>query len=264
MGRAVINGNSFSIDLVVQPYWVQGILPSSRWATPDQKLLASLAYNGANDEKPDFTWENVGYGGHAKASFELLQGLDLGLTFYRGRPSSPTGAVLEYTGVYPTGYHYAFDHSTLFGADLTFSVGGGLLLKSEWVYTTLADTDILKPAADKASAEGVSGFEYTIGTAQLEGEYVLGWSNRSADGGFTHKVIGILNWTVNDRSTIKLAGSYDFSGNGGYLVSPQATYTIADGLQLACDMYFFFGDKATIYGSYSGNDLARVTLKYSF
>jgi hypothetical protein len=152
----------------------------------------------------------------------------------------------------------------LFGADLTFSVGGGLLLKSEWVYTTFADTDILKPAADKATAEGVSGFEYTIGTAQLEGEYVLKWSKGNSADSFTHKVIGVLNWTVNDRSTIKLAGSYDFSGNGGYLVSPQATYTIADGLQLACDMYFFFGDKATIYGSYSGNDLARVTLKYSF
>jgi hypothetical protein len=170
MGRAVINGNSFSIDLVAQPYWTRGILPGSRWATPSQSMLASLAYKGANDEKPNLTWDNVGYGGHAKASFELLQGLDLGLTFYRGRSSSPTGVVLEYSGMYPSAYHYAFDHSTLFGSDLTLSPGGGLLLKTEWTYTTFADTDILEPEAGKASAEGVSGFEYTIGEAQLEGE----------------------------------------------------------------------------------------------
>jgi hypothetical protein len=48
------------------------------------------------------------------------------------------------------------------------------------------------------------------------------------------------------------------------MISPQGSYTIADGLQLSCDMYFFFGDRSTIYGSYSDNDLARVTLKFSF
>jgi hypothetical protein len=264
MGRAIINGNSFSIDLVVQPYWTPGILPGSRWATPSQSALGVLPYNGANDEKPDFTWDNVGYGGHAKASFELLQGLDFGLTFYRGRSSSPTGVVLEYSGMYPSAYHYAFDHSTLIGSDLTLSPGGGLLLKTEWAYTTFADTDILEPEAGKASAEGVSGFEYTIGAAQIEGEYVLDWSKGIAADSFAHKVIGIFNWSANDRTALKLAGSYDFSGDGSVMISPQGSYTIADGLQLSCDMYFFFGDRSTIYGSYSDNDLARVTLKYSF
>jgi hypothetical protein len=48
------------------------------------------------------------------------------------------------------------------------------------------------------------------------------------------------------------------------MLSPQGSYTIADGLKAGFKAYFFFGDKATTYGSYSSNDLATLSLKYSF
>jgi hypothetical protein len=230
---------------------------------PSESAVASLPHNSSLDAKPDFSWDSVGYGGHVKASFELLQGLDLGATFYRGRSSSPTGLALTYSSGYPSGYYYVFDRSTLVGADLTLSPGAGLLLKSEWGYTTLDDTDILSPEDGKASVEGVSGFEYTIGTAQIEGEYVLDWTKGAAEA-FTHEAIGIFTWSIDDRTDVELAGDCEFSGKGGYMLSPQGSYTIADGLKAGFKAYFFFGDKATTYGSYSSNDLATLSLKYSF
>jgi hypothetical protein len=264
LARVVLNGSFFSIDLVAQPYWVHGLLPESPWETPSQIALDPLTHEVASDKTPDFSWDNVGFGGHAKVSLELLQGLDIGLTYFRGVSSTPTGVVLSYTGPYPTGYYYTFDRSTLLGADLTLATGGDLLLKTEWGYTTLGDTDLFNPEAGKASAEGVSGFEYTIGTAQIEGEYVLDWTNGTSEGTYQHRVFGIFTWNIDDRSEIKLAGSYDFTGSGGTMLSAEGSYTIADGLQLACDMYAFFGDTTTIYGAYSKDDLARVTLTYSF
>jgi hypothetical protein len=263
LGRVVLNGANYSIDLVAQPFWTESILPNPRWMPPSESALAALPHDTSLDAKPDFSWDSVGYGGHLKASFELLQGLDLGATYYRGKSSAPTGPGFTYSGMYPSGYYYLFDRSTLVGADLTLSPGGGILLKSEWGYTTLGDTDLLAPEDGKASAQGVSGFEYTIGTAQLEGEYVLDWT-KGATEAFAHEAIGILTWSIDDRTEAKLAADYEFSGKGGFMLSPQGSYTIADGLKAGVEAYFFFGDKATIFGSYSGNDLATLSLKYSF
>lgn len=263
MGRVVLNGPSYSVDFVAQPFWTESILPTSRWTPPSESAVASLPHDSGLDAKPEFSWDSVGYGGHVKASFELLQGLDLGATFYRGRSLSPTGLALTYSSGYPSGYYYLFDRSTLIGADLTLSPGAGLLLKSEWGYTTRGDTDILGPEDGKASIEGVSGFEYTIGTAQIEGECVLDWA-KGANDAFTHNAIGILTWSIDDRTDIKIAGIYDFSGKGGAMLTPQGSYTIADGLKVCLKAYLFFGDPATIYGSYSSNDLGTLSLKYSF
>jgi len=234
--RTVLNGSFFSIDLVAQSYWVEGLLPQSPWETPSQVALDSMTHDASLDQTPDLSWDNIGYGGHANVSLDLLQGIDIGLTYYRAKSSTPTGVVLSYTGPYPAVHSYLFDRSTLLGADLTLATGGNLLLKTDWAYTTLGDTDLLKPAAGKASAEGVSGFEYTTGSAQLEGEYVLDWTNSTSDGTYQHRVFGIFTWNIDDRSEIHLAASYDFTGSGATI----------------------------IYGSYSSNDLARVTVKYSF
>jgi hypothetical protein len=263
LARIVLNGSSFSIDLVAQPFWTESVLPDSRWTPPYESALASLTHQSGLDDTPRLSWDNVGFGGHAKASFELLQGLDLGATYYRGRASSPTGVALSYSGPYPTGYSYLFDRSTLLGADLTLATVGGLLVKTEWGYTTLADTDLLAPADGKASAQGVSGFEYTLGDALVEGEYVLDWS-KGATTPFTHEAFVIVTWSVNDRVDLKIAASYDFSGSGGAMLSPQGSYTIADGLKASLESYFFFGDTSTTYGSFWKNDLATLGLKYSF
>ena len=48
------------------------------------------------------------------------------------------------------------------------------------------------------------------------------------------------------------------------MLSPQGSYTIGDGLRVSIKAYFFFGDPETTFGSYSSNDLAALSLKYSF
>ena len=262
MGRVVLNGSSFSLDLVGIPYWIGSLMPEAPWTPASMSALAALSHDSSKDQKPAFSWDAAGYGAHAKASLDLLQGLDLGATFYRGISYAPTGVDLVYSEPYPSGYYYVYDRETVIGADLTLVPGGGLLLKTEWDYTTLDNTDILDPGAGEASAEGVSGFEYTFGAAQLEGEYVLDWAKKSPGDSVGKQLIGVLTWNPSDRFDLKIAGSYDFDGSG--FVSPELGCTIADGIRAECDLYFFFGAASTEYGAYSGNSLGRISLKCSF
>jgi len=264
LARIILNGDAFSIDLVAQPYWIAGKMPASRWLSAEQASLASLAHDETLDEVPDFSWDNVAVGCHAKATIDLLQGLDLGATFYRGRSSSPTGVGFVYTGPYPTGYYYVYDRATLFGADLTLAPGGDFLLKTEWAYTTLGDASLISPGAGEASAQGVAAIEYTLGTAQIVGEYVFDWEKGSAEDTVSHSVVGAFSWESGSRASVKVAGAYDFADGGSGMVSPQASYTLADGLSASCELFFFFGDSETEYGAYSDNDLGRISLKCFF
>jgi hypothetical protein len=264
IARAVLDSGSFSIDLVAQPYWTAGKMPDARWASADAAALASLPHDSSLDAVPDFSLENAAFGGRVEASLGLLQGIDLGATYYRGRSSSPTGMDFTYAGMYPASYYYIYGRSTFIGADLTIAPGGSLLLKTEWGYTTLDDANPLAPADGEASVQGVSGVEYTLGTAQLEAEYVLDWKKGAPGGELGHGLVGILSWEIGSRASLKLAGAYDFSGSGSGMVSGLAEYKLADGLAVKGEAYAFFGGAATTYGAYRDNGLARASLKYSF
>lgn len=264
MARAEVSVGPLSLDVVAQPFWVGSTLPGARWLPADESALASLAHNSSADETPAFSWENTGLGGHAKLSLDFLQGLDFGLTCHRGYSPTPTGIALAYSGYYPTGYHYVYDRSTYLGADLSLSPGAGFLLKTEWGYTNLDDNDVFAPVAGKTSLEGVGGVEYTVGTIQLEAEYVFDWAKGSPDDTYRHRAVGILTWSVDDRADLKLAGIYDFSDSGSFVASAQGSYRLADGLSLTGAVYAFFGADDTSYGSYADNSQGRVGLKYSF
>ena len=66
MGRVVLNGPSYSVDFVAQPFWTESILPTSRWTPPSESAVASLPHDSGLDAKPEFSWDSVGYGGHVK------------------------------------------------------------------------------------------------------------------------------------------------------------------------------------------------------
>lgn len=259
LGRIVYNGERLTVDLVAEPFWVAPTLPGSRW-TPSSPLQATLDPVG-------ISWDNVAYGGHAKLSLDLLEGLDIGITAYRGRSYTPT-ATLNYSGGYPTSITLDYDRLTLLGADAVFVPGGGFLLKTDWGYRTLRDSSILEPAAGAASLQGVSGFEYRIAQLQLIGEYVLDWAKGGAAAGDTigHSLVGIATMDLGSRTSIKVAAIHDFKASGG-MVAPQLSYTLADGLQLNCDLFFFYGatdGSYMLWNTWKDDSLGRVSLKYSF
>ncbi|HUX37303.1 MAG TPA: hypothetical protein VMV44_05310, partial [Rectinemataceae bacterium] len=255
LGRLVYNGDILTLDLVAEPFWVAPTLPGSRW-TPVSPLPTTIDPVG-------ISWDNVSYGGHAKLSLDLLEGLDIGFTAYRGRSYTPT-ATLTFPGG-SSAITLDYDRLTLLGADAVLVPGGGLLLKTDWGYRTLRDSNILEPQAGAASLQGVSGFEYRIGQLQLIGEYVLDWSKGSAAAGDTigHSLVGIASMDLGSRIGLKIAATHEFTGDSG-LIAPQLSYTLADGLQLKGDMFFFYGASGTTYGAWRDNSLGRLSIKQSF
>ncbi len=256
MGRIVYNGNGLTVDLVTQPYWVAPKLPAEPWAA-SSPLPTSFEAIGS-------TWENTAFGGHVKASFGLLQGLDLGLTAYRGRTYTPT-STLNFTGMMQTSVTLAYDRLTYVGVDIVLAPGAGVLLKTEWGYRTLRDSSLLEPEAGAASLQGVSGFEYNLAGVQLIGEYVLNLAKGAAAVGdsLTHTVVGIASVDIGSRLSLRAAGVHEFKGSSG-MVAPQLSYTLADGLKLKGELFFFYGESDTTYGDWSGNSLGRVSLNYAF
>jgi len=256
MGRLVYNGDFLTLDLVAQPYWISPRLPGAPWAQPLQISTEFAAV--------DPSWDNVSYGGHLKASLGLLQGLDIGLTAYRGRDYRPTATVILDASYNPVSITLSYDRLTLLAADLVFAPGGGLLLKTEWGYRTLRDSSLLEPEAGAAKVQGVSGFEYRLGGVQLIGEHVLDWAKGGAAGGDSVKqsLVGIASLDLGSRTNLKVAAIYDLDGDG--MVGPQASYTLADGLKLEGSAFLFFGASDTTYGAWKDNSLGRFSLKYSF
>lgn len=268
LARAVFSAGAFSLDALAQPFWVAGELPGSPW------VQAYPAGVPVTPHSPSFAWENVAYGAHAKASFELLDGLDLGATFYRGYRSTPRPVIHLDQSYQLVGVDLVYDRQTVLGADLVLAPGGGLLLKAEWVYTSLNDSSLLEPVADKAAVEGVSGLEYRLGPVQLIGEHVLDWARNSGGDELRQSAVLILSSDLGTRLSAKLAAVYDFSGSGAGMVTPQLSYTLADGLSLGAKAYVFFGDAGASYralgvtepsyGSWKDNGLGRISLSYAF
>ncbi|MEI6874564.1 MAG: hypothetical protein WCL50_05465, partial [Spirochaetota bacterium] len=194
----------------------------------------------------------------------ILQGLDVGLTAYRGRSYTPTSTV-NFTGPYPSSVTLSYDRLTLLGADLVLAPAGSLLLKTEWGYRTVRDSSLIEPEAGAASLQGVSGFEYRLFGVQIIGEHVLDWTKGSSAEGDTlrHSAVGIVTAEIGERTTVKAAAIHEFKDQSG-MVAPQVTYTIADGLQLNCALFFFYGKQGSTYGAWKDNSLGRLSLKYAF
>jgi hypothetical protein len=255
LGRLVFNGSRFSIDLVAQPFWVAPSLPTVPWVAASPLPVAVEAIGPS--------WENLAYGGHLKASLDILQGLDLGLTAYRGRSYSPSSTI-DYTGSSGPSILLSFDRLTLVGADLVLAPGAGLLLKTEWGYRTLRDSSLIKPEPGAASLQGVSGLEYSLGGVQFIGEFVLDWAKGSVVTGdsLDHSLVLIATTTAGSRLSLKLAGIYKSDRSG--MIAPQLSYTLADGLQFDCGIFWFLGTSDSTYGAWADNSLGRASLTYSF
>ena len=270
MGRAVFNGQGFNADFVLLPFWTASDLPAARWRgasafPPPGVVIDSLA---TVDARPERSWDNAQFGGRFQATLDWLQGFDLGLTFFRSRLSVPTPTL----SLLPTGTagHYeaiatlSYDRYSLAGLDAVLAMDGGILLKAEAVYKVLGDSPWLAPETGLGMAEGVAGLEFTLGQATIAGEFALDWAKGRADQGdsYAETMALMASLKPGSRWSLKAAAIIDSDWSG--MVSPQASYVVADGLSAELKAFAFFGEPSTRYGAWKDNDLAEASLKYSF
>ena len=261
MGRLVFNGPGLSVDMVALPFWTASTLPAARWQTA-MSLPAGIT-NSVVTDSPALSWDNLQYGARLKASWDALQGIDLGFVFYRGRATLPRLSTV-FTSPSTAITTKSYDPYYLAGLDGVIAFDGGLLLKGEAAYKVLNGADWLDPSAENAKAEAVGGWEYTIVGVKTTGEYVLDWTKGSSASGdaWAQSLVFIASMSPDSRWSLKAVGVYNFDGSA--LLSPQLSYTIADGLELEARYFAFLGDSGSVYGKWTGNDLADMALTLSF
>lgn len=274
MARAQLALGAFSLDLVALPWWRATVLPAGLWArSPGLPTFSNPALAGKAPVitylpvEPAASWENTRFAGRLALTFDLSQGLDLGLSYYRGFATTPSPSfALGTPGAtsFPVTVSLNYYRLDQAGLDFAWALDGGLLVKGEAAYRVLDETNWFDPAPSRASAEGVGGLEYTILGVKTVGEYVADWTRGASgeDDLLAQTLVLALNAEPDSRLSLKAVGAYDLEGSG--LVSGQATYTLADGLKAGLRLFGFFGDPGTRYGDWSGNGFGDLTLTYSF
>jgi hypothetical protein len=137
-----------------------------------------------------------------------------------------------------------------------------LLFRTELSYKAFNDTKFLDPDAGSAAAEWVTACEYTFLGIKTIGEFVLDWMKGAPEDSYAKTFVLIASDDLDSRFSLKAVGGCNLDGSG--FVSPQLSYTIADGLQAELMAYFFFGDSSTTFGQYKNNNYGEVSVKFAF
>ncbi|MGA2642146.1 MAG: DUF1302 family protein [Spirochaetia bacterium] len=271
MGRAILNSQGFSVDLVFVPFWNGDTLPGPRWFGSGFPLPPGVSLSIVNSP-PAPTWDNVQFGGRFQASLDWLQGVDVGLTYYRGFNTLPANAfsfgsvnsqtVTLLPTATPGQFIVVYDRYNLVGVDGDVALGSGLLFRTELGYKTFNDTNLFSPDAGSAAAEWVAAGEYTFLGIKTIGEFVLDWIKGTPDDTYLRTFVLIASTDLDSRSSLKALGGWNLDGSS--FVSPQFSYSIADGLQAELKVYFFLGDTSTTFGQFNGNNYGEVSVKYAF
>ena len=271
MARAILNGNRFSIDLVFVPFWNGDTLPGPRWFGSALPLPPGVSLSIVQTP-PAATWDNVQFGGRFQASLDWLQGVDVGLTCYRGLNTLPAnsfsfgGANSQTVTLTPTAtpgqFTAVYNRYTLVGVDGDVALGSGLLLRTELGYKAFNDTSFFSPAAGSGAAEWAVAGEYTFLGIRTIGEFVLDWTKGTPDDTYAETFVLIASTDIGSRFSLKALGGWNLDGSG--FVSPQVSYIIADGLQAELKVFFFLGDVSTTFGQFRDNNYGEVTMKFAF
>jgi hypothetical protein len=261
MLRSVFNGDRFTAELIVVPFFTESTSAESRWqASPS---LPSGVAPTVLTETPNDSIGNMEYGGRLQKSFDVAQGADVACSVFNGRETTPTVDVLVSGGKPPSvTIDKRFRRFLMAGLDGAFAFDNGVLLKFEGDYTTYDKTPTLAPDANCASSEGLVGWEYTILEVKTIGEFDAAWVNDGGEGSWTKTALLILSEDFGSRLSCKLTGGYNFDGSE--FLAPEFTYTLADGLSIGGKAYAFWGDSTTSYGQWRENDVIEATVKYSF
>jgi hypothetical protein len=271
MGRAILNGRGFSVDLVFVPFWNGDILPGPRWFGSGFPLPPGVSLSIVNSSPPT-TWDNVQFGGRFQASLDWFQGVDVGLTYYRGFNTLPANSFsfasvnFQTITVLPTGtpgqFMAVYDRYNLVGVDGDVALGSGLLFRTEFGYKAFSDTNVFNPDAGLGAAEWVAACEYTFLGIRTIGEFTLDWMKRAPNDTYLKTFVLIASTDLDSRSSLKCVGAWNLDGSG--FVSPQYSYTIADGLRAELEVYFFLGGTSTMFGQFNDNNYGEVIVEYAF
>lgn len=272
LGRLLLNGSEFSLDVVLVPVFSPGVLPTSRWQTASALVPPSgvtIVEKTVTEVIPATAWDNAAAGARAALSLDLFQGVDLGLTVYRGRSAIPqvtrnfvaTGT----PGQVRVQSVVTYDRFWLAGADAVASFDSGVLFRFEAAGSLWRDSGWESPKGGNVTAEAVGSVEYTLPIVGVKAmaEAVVDWTNSAGwEGQATMQTVGALSAQPDSRWSWKAVGAWNHGGAG--MLSPQVTYAVADGLNLTLRSFSFWGDRDETWGAWTDNDLVDLTLRYAF
>ncbi|MEI8093812.1 MAG: hypothetical protein WCG80_06330 [Spirochaetales bacterium] len=270
-GRVLLTGSGLSLDLVLVPAFAKGVVPEARWqpaTTLTPPTGVTIVSRTLVDQVPALIWDNLAWGGRAGASLDVFQGVDFGVTFYQGRNPLPRATVTLASAGTPGQMKATstldYDRFLLAGADAVVALEG-LVLRTEAAGRLWRDTDPQNPVAGDATAQGVASLEYTLPVIGVKAiaEGVVDWTNTAGyEGTAKAKAVLALSAAPDSRWSWKAVSAWDFDGAG--MVSPQLTYTVADGLSATLAGFAFLGDTAVTWGSWNNNSVVEATFKYAF
>ncbi len=262
----------YQLEAVWIPKFTPSIAPQGAWAPP-VSLPSGVTQVETTVPGPDLT--NGVFGVRATASFDVLDGLDLGATVIRDYFSFPSAKKIvpvdlnDSTG--PQKLILGHDRRTLLGADfaLAFSipdVAEGLVLRGEAAYALTDDPQGKDPFTQNPYAEGVLSLEYTwTDGPQTIVVYDLKWQKADAPAAdtFTQRLGLLASYDYNERTRLEGAWLHNLSDGSG-LLRPQLVYTFADGVSGNIGFAYFYGPANSEFGVYNQNSEVQLGLSYSF
>ena len=89
-----------------------------------------------------------------------------------------------------------------------------------------------------------------------------GLDENGPDDTYTKTFILIASTDIGSRSSLEAVGGLNPDGSG--FVSPQSSYTVADGLQAEVKVCVFLGGTSAAFGRLNGNNYGEVSVSYAF
>ncbi len=262
--------DTFKVEGVVLPAFIPSQPPGQRWQVAPAMTLPPgvqiVERRAPIEERPELALENVQFGVRASAA---LNAWDVNLSYFHGFRSLPTmQATLEPTGTpgqFALQPLLSYDRIDVIGLDFA-GVIGPVVLRGEAAYTITADGAGTDPAIGNHSAQAVLGGEYAFsGGPRVVVQGILDYTAPDAGLGEADldlKFMTALSYQASSRTQLKMAWLQSLDGSGA--ISPQASYSIADGVTAEASAYVFYGGDATEFGDWKDNSQLRVGLAYAF
>jgi len=279
-------GGSATADFVYKPFFhPTAAALTGRWAVVDAASIPGFSGIEPVDVR------TLEYSQAAARLAGSVGPADLGVVYYYGFMPE---AGYEYTSTFtgtdpfdPTHYTITTDivytRGQLFGFEGAAALGP-FTLRAETGYWLSEDTDGSVPELYNSRLVYLGGFDVTIPhttaffSAQVLGSYTFEASDLGPtdvdslrlydDATTSHLVVAALDVPfARDTAGVRLAGLYSIEASG-YLVMPQLTWTIADGVELGVNGLIVGGEQVASenspYYAWRNNDNVSLQFRYQF
>lgn len=262
--------DTFKVEGVVLPAFIASQPPAERWQVAPPLTLPPgvqiVERRAPQEERPELALENVQFGLRTSVA---LNAWDVNLSYFHGFRSLPTmQATLVPTGTpgqFALQPLLSYDRIDVIGVDFA-GVIGPVVLRGEAAYTITADADGTDPAIGNHSAQAVLGGEYAFSGGPrvvLQGIFDYTAPDAGVDeADLDLKFMTALSYQPDSRTQLQMAWLQSLDGSGA--ISPQVSYSIADGVTAEASAYVFYGGDGTEFGDWGENSQLRVGVGYAF